>query len=265
MASATVLEPAIARASQSLRRFAAALLLAVCAQPAMAAKLTVVTEEFAPFNYTRDGRLNGYAVEVVQELLARARLDYSIASYPWSRAYEMATRMPDVLIFSMARGPEREDKFTWIAPLARRHAYLYKLAARHDINLRDIREVANYRVATNRGNFAQAQLQKLGQLPSRQIDLSNVDQSNLKKLIAGRVDFIVATEDSVQALCATAGVPLAALERSLSMPGDSIYFLAASLATPPDTVQRLRDAYEQLQKTPFIKRAAEKYNITPAL
>lgn len=265
MASATVLEPAIARASQSWRRCAAALLLALCAQPALAVKLTVVTEEFAPFNYTRDGRLNGYAVEVVQELLARAQLDYSIASYPWSRAYEMAIRQPDVLIFSMARSPEREGKFMWIAPLAKRHAYLYKLAARRDITLHEISDVAHYRVATNRGNLAQLQLQTLGQLPSQQMDLSNVDQSNLKKLMAGRADFIVATEHSVQALCATAGVPLAMLERTLPMPGDSTYFLAASLATSPATVRRLRGAYEQLQKTPFIKRAAEKYNITPAL
>lgn len=265
MASATTLGAPPARIGQCWRRGAVALLLALHGHAALAAKLTVVREEFAPLNYTKNGHLNGYAVEVVQELLARAQLDYNIASYPWSRAYEMATRQPDVLIFSIVRSPEREHEFTWIAPLVRRRAYLYKLAARRDITLHDIREVASYRVAINRGDYAQAQLQTLGQTAPQQIDLSNMNRSNLKKLLAGRVDFIVGTEYSVPALCGAAGVPLATLERTLPLPGSSTYFLAASLATPPETVQRLRGAYEQLQKTPFIKRAADKYNITPAL
>lgn len=245
---------------RSLLSLLGLLALYPAALPALgAAPLTVVTEEFPPFNYTRDGKLAGYAVEIVQALLAQAGVDYSMASYPWERAYRMAQLKPNVLIFSIVRTPRREALFQWIAPVARRKVYLYKLAKRHDVQLQSLNDLRRYRVAVNRSDVAQTQLQALGLELGRQIDLSSQDVTNIRKLAIGRADFIVATEFSIVALCAGAGVPFELLERTLMLPGDSDYYIAASLGTPPATVERLRAAFRKLQHAPALRRIDEKY------
>src|ERR1700761_8052778 len=111
----------------SMRRriLLATLLLTLSATSSGTEHLTAVTEEFRPMNYTENGELRGYTVDIVRELLARANIGYSLASYPWARTYQMAQRQPDVLIFSIVRTPEREKQFRWIAPVAKRRVYIY--------------------------------------------------------------------------------------------------------------------------------------------
>lgn len=227
------------------------------------AKLSVVTEEFEPFNFFEQGKLTGYSVELVRELLGRGGHDYAMASYPWARAYRMAQQLPNVLIFSMARTAEREKQFQWIAPLARRQVYLYQLSKRNDINVRTLADLARYRTAVNRDDVAQTQLTALGLARAGRLDLANSELSSMRKLLVGRVDLIAGNPFSIRGLCAKAGVPESALKRTILLSDDSDYYLAASLATPAATVEALRGQYQQLRGTPFLRELGARYQVTP--
>jgi polar amino acid transport system substrate-binding protein len=221
------------------------------------APLTVVTEDLAPYSYAEGERITGYATELVQEALAQAGLDYTLHLYPWARAYQMAQTQPNVLIYSMVRTPERERRFQWIAQIAPRNVYLFKLATRHDIQVHTLEDLRPYRIASNRGDVVEEQLQLLGLTA----DLAATDESSLRKLAAGRVDLMVASELTMQGICERARIPCELLERTMIMPGLGEYYVAASLGTPAATVRALRAAFARLRNSGYMQRAAAKYGV----
>ena len=241
-----------------LRFLCAMAALGLALRAAAAPALTVVTEDFAPYSYQQDGKISGYATDVVRELLARARLDYDLGMYPWARAYLIAKSRPNVLIYSIVRTPEREAQFQWIAQLAPRSVYVYKLAARSDIQLKSVADLRAYRIGANRGDIVEEQLRLLG----LQADLAAQDEFSLRKLLAGRVDVMVASEPMIKPLCASLGVPLSTLERTMVIPGVSSYYLAASKGTPAATVRLLRAEFDKLKNTDFLQRTAANYALT---
>jgi polar amino acid transport system substrate-binding protein len=51
----------------------------------------------------------------VREIQQRIGNTDDIQMIPWTRIYQTALRKPNIVFFSVARTPEREDKFHWIA------------------------------------------------------------------------------------------------------------------------------------------------------
>ncbi|HEX7641163.1 MAG TPA: transporter substrate-binding domain-containing protein [Burkholderiaceae bacterium] len=235
----------------------AGLLSAIGLQVGMQAQaqetIQAVTEEFAPFNYTEDGKVTGYATRVVEEMFRRADVPHELHSYPWSRSYKLAQTLPNVVIFTMARTPERENEFQWIGALAKRRLYLYKLAARTDIKIDTIDDARRYRVSVNRDDAAEKLMLGLGFSYEKNLDLSPSDTQGLSKLLAGNVDFITGSDFTIGYLLQKNGIGTGKLRRSLQLVDQGEYFVAASKSTPPAIVRRLRSAYEQMEKDGTIK------------
>src|SRR5207249_4678450 len=99
--------------------FAALTSLMFVGEPSVA--LTLTTEEYPPFNMLdeRTKEPTGITVDKVVELMRRTQEPFTITSYPWPRAYQMALQTEDTCVFSTSRTPEREALFTWIGPLAK--------------------------------------------------------------------------------------------------------------------------------------------------
>ena len=223
-------------------------------------KIQAVTEEFAPFNYTENGRVTGYSTRVVEEIFRRAGLPYELQSYPWSRAYKLAQTLPNVVIFTLARTPEREKEFQWIGALAKRKLYLYKLASRKDIRVDSIDDAKRYRISVNREDAAEKLLLGLGFSYEKNLDLSPSDASSLNKLLADRIDFITGSDYTIGYLLQQSGIETSRLQRSISLVDQGEYYVAASKNTSPEIVRRLRAAYEQMEKDGTIKSMQPKFD-----
>ncbi|MBV8633166.1 MAG: transporter substrate-binding domain-containing protein [Burkholderiaceae bacterium] len=221
-------------------------------------KIHAVTEEFAPFNHTENGKVTGYSTQVVEELLERAGMPYDLAIYPWSRSYKMAQTLPNVLIFTLARTPDREKEFQWIGALAKRKLYLYRLAARRDINVVNLEDAKRYRISVNRDDAAERLLLDLGFSYEKNLDLSPSDESSLKKLLAGRIDFITGNDFTIAHRLKMSGVEPSRVRRSAMLIDQGEYYVAASKATSPEVVNRLRAAFQQMEKEGVIKRLEPK-------
>lgn len=241
----------------NLIRWVAAASLAAAGHAAAAPPLTLVTEDFAPYSYLDHGKVSGYATEVLASALVHAGIDYSVQIYPWARAFQMARTQPNVLIYSIVRTPEREAQFHWIAQLAPRSVYLYQLKSRRDIKVRTVDDLRRYRIGANRGDVVEEQLHHLGLTA----DLVSQDEASLRKLVVGRIDLMVASERMLQGLCQRIQVRCAQLERVMPMPGLGDYYVAASLGTPPATVQAVRGALDKLKSSGAMQRTADKYGV----
>ena len=82
--------------------------------------LEVMTEEYPPYNYHKDGELKGLAVELlvasIQTIPEYPKFEMKI--FPWPRAYQTLLQSPDTMLFSMTRTPEHEPLFKWAGPIA---------------------------------------------------------------------------------------------------------------------------------------------------
>jgi len=150
------------------------------------AALTLTTEEYPPFNMTdtQTGRPTGIAVDKVVEMLHRANEPFSITSYPWARAYEMALKVDDTCVFSTSRTPERETLFTWIGPLARSDWAIFASVsdARRPKTLEEVRPFTL-------GSYLGAATGEYLKLHGYKVDLANNEAQNIPKLVNHRIDY----------------------------------------------------------------------------
>ena len=78
----------------------------------------VLTSLEPPFSLRNDkGQLEGYLIEVVSGILAEANIEQEILAAPWGRLIQEAQSKPNVLMFPLARTPDRENDYHWILPL----------------------------------------------------------------------------------------------------------------------------------------------------
>lgn len=90
------------------------------------AKLNVVTEEWAPYNYAENGSVKGSSVEIVQALAQALQVQVDFRLLPSMRATAALESQPRTFMITMLRTPEREDRYKWIGPLGDSSIYFYK-------------------------------------------------------------------------------------------------------------------------------------------
>ncbi|TVT51062.1 MAG: transporter substrate-binding domain-containing protein [Denitromonas halophila] len=228
----------------------AAVVLAAWLLPAGAQSIRVVTEEYPPYNFTKDGVVSGVSTAVVRAVLAEAGLDAQIQLMPWARAYELALHTENVLIYSIARSPAREDLFKWVAQVAPSAWFLYSYRGR-EVPLKTLEDAKRYRIATVYQDVSEQFLLGNGFDREHSIQSSNRYAYNYEKLKQGRVDLWIVNGVVADHLVREAGDdPDTQLKAELKL--DEIasngLYMAFSLATPDAVVERCRQAFERLRR-----------------
>lgn len=223
--------------------------LALCSA-AWAQPLQVVTEDFPPYQFERDGKLGGMAVDVARELLKEAGLNAEIKLYPWARAYQLAQGEPNVLIFSIARTPQREALFKWIGTITPYRVYLWRLAERPELQVHNLDEAKRFMVGGVYQDVKPEHLKTQGFREGTNLELAPSDDINIRKLFARRIDLLPFDEiNFIYKLSLLSHKP-SEVTRVLLLDGISNdLYIAASLGTPDETVQRLRDALATLKRS----------------
>ena len=90
------------------------------AQEALTGDLVFITEQFPPFNFEEDGRVQGLSVDLLEVALGRMDADLNrseIQLYSWNEGYQRALKENGSVLFSTVQLPEREDSFRWAGPI----------------------------------------------------------------------------------------------------------------------------------------------------
>ena len=116
--------------------------------PASAKEFQMVTEEYPPYNYLKDGRVEGVSADMVRAVLAEVGIQAPMNIYPWARAYEMARAQENVMIFSISRFPQRERLFQWVGVIAPINFYIFALKDRNDIRIDSLDDAKKFTIAT---------------------------------------------------------------------------------------------------------------------
>ena len=234
--------------------YAFSLALFVVAETAFAQKLTIYTEEVAPYNFTEGNKIVGVSTEVVETVMKKAGLGYEMLSYPWARTYKLAAERPNSLIFSISRRPKRETTFKWIGVIVPSRHYVFALKSRLDINIENIDDLKKYAIGTTLDDARETYLLENGFEVNdlQRVSGKTANLQNYQKLKLGRIDLWPMSEAIAYYAVRKSGddpdtqIRKVFLFEEMSKEG---YYIASSLQTSDDIVRTIKETLEKFKKT----------------
>lgn len=216
---------------------------AVAAQP-----LRVVLEVSPPHQTLDNGKVGGLTTAVVEAMLQQAGLSASFEVYPWARAFRIAATTPNVLIYNMARTPEREAKFEWIGVVTRYKFGFLKLSRRDDIQVSQLADIKHYVVGAQREDFSAEWLRDTAKQPAQKLELQPDVLETWRLLVNGKLDLMIDDPQAIDDMLHQHQLQRSDIEFVLFPPElEQQTWIALKKGSSPALVQRLRLAYQRIQ------------------
>lgn len=213
--------------------------------------MSVATEDWPPYNYVLDnGKIVGSSTVIVEKTLRNSNIPYTLNIYPWARAYELALKHANVLIYSTIKTPEREKLFHWVCPLNSVEYFVFQIATRKDIVVNSLEDLKKYSIGITRATFLDHFLEKKGFIKGTHLQVTGDRQASFRKLLANRVDLIIDSKEFIGEQLA--GQKLNANKvRSIyklhdDTEGKTNICMAISLKTPIEVVEKIRKEHKKL-------------------
>lgn len=218
-------------------------------------ELTIISEENPPFNFNKDGVFTGSATEVVREIMRRLYLTEKIQVMTWARAYQLARTRPNVVLFSTARTKARENQFHWVGPIykVRFGFYARKGSGVYLTCLADAKKVRA--IATYKDDVREQLLKTMG---FTNLDSSKSPASNLKKLLAGRVDLWLYSNLGVPSVAGQIGINPGDVELLLPFKDFNAY-IAISKGTPQAMVSQWQAALDDMKRDGIFEKISRQW------
>ncbi len=207
-------------------------------------RLSIYTENSPPGNYVAEGRLQGPAVRVVQEIMHRLGTPSAIEVVPWARGYHLARTQPNVALFATSRLPQRETLFKWVGPLYTQRWGFY---ARHPskiavVSLEEARRVG--RIGTYREDAKEQYLKSIG---FQNLVSTNNNIGNVNHLMDGSLDLWVSSDFNMPYYVRYAGYDPDQFHLVLSFKTVGNY-IAFSRLTPDHVVARWQKTLDAIRR-----------------
>jgi len=153
------------------------------------------------------------------------------------------------LILPLVRAPDREARYHWLSKLSCR--FMGFVALRERISRFDEETLAGARMAVLRAAPYRADNLKTGEV------FEAVSFEEMAKLLErGVVDLVYGNQQTIALTLKARGIEHAQLAMSRPLESDALW-LAASLGTPPATVEALRQGVRVLRKDGTLDRLAD--------
>lgn len=217
--------------------------------------MTILTENYPPLSFESAGKITGFGADVVEAIQQELKTNYQPMMLPWDTAYQRALKEENVVLFTMERTREREDKFHFIGPLGANTTYIYALRENNNPlpNLEAARQAIG--IATTTNWFSEQMLKEKGFTNL----LSNPDPLDaIKLMVSGKAELGIFTDLTFPQICAEAGVSPEAFKPVLELQ-QSEYFIAISKSTKEPVVDQWRNSFERLQKEGVIDRLRDRW------
>ncbi|NVK57974.1 MAG: transporter substrate-binding domain-containing protein [Alteromonadaceae bacterium] len=210
-------------------------------------QLLIFTENSPPYQYSRDGEVQGIATKRVMKIAEQAGLSAQISMYPWARALRNAEQSSQALIYSMAKTPQRNDTFIWIAPVASFELGILTLKQANTQRFALPLDPSNLSVATQRGDIAADWLAGQGFIEGNNLILCADIVCSWQQLKRGTVDFIIEDPRLIEETAGLVGLTPAEVTLQNVVPALSVTgYLAANKNMDAAVVARLKQAAQTL-------------------
>lgn len=220
-----------------------------------AKEFKILTEEYAPFNYTKNAKVTGLATEVVAEVAHRMDHSFYPEVMPWARAYLIAQTKPNIILYSTTRIPDRENLFKWVGPIIATQLSFFvrkdsSLTIQH---LEDAKSLGS--IGVYRDDVAEMLLKSLG---FNNLDSVTDDTLNAKKLVKGRLDAWFTGNAQGYYRASEAGV-VTQIKDIYQYPEALEMYMAFSKDTPDSVIQLWQEALDGMKRDGSYRAIQKKY------
>jgi polar amino acid transport system substrate-binding protein len=215
----------------------------------------LVTEEYPPITFMKDGKPSGFVTDMVREITARQGVADTIRLTSWKNAYNMALLHPRVVLFSAERTPQRENLFQWVGPVGKNSAMLYakKGAGIRIDSLEDAKQMGA--IATTTNWFTEQHLKREGFVNLRS---SPDPRANVGQLMNGEVQLSIFTDITIPEIVRDAGYRLDDLEPVFTVI-QTYFYIAVSKDTPVEVVQAWQSTLDSMKRDGSFERIYRRY------
>jgi len=159
--------------------------------------LQLVTLQYPPYEYEEEGELKGFIAAIVKEVFKRIDQPINIKVYPFARALNMIHDGNADAIFTAAKNPERETFADFPKEILIDQRMSLFVSTNSTLTFDgDLNKLRQYRFGVingyRYGNIFDDAV-KNGILPN--IDQTDSAESNIKKLVVGRFDFMMSNRE----------------------------------------------------------------------
>jgi len=165
--------------------------LVMAASPAPAGDVTVAVDNYPPWKIVDGDRYRGIDIELVTALLKEIGLSPTFTPCPWARCLEMLKNGKADIITGVLRRPEREQYLHFIDPPYKTKSSKVFYLAKEVGDITTYEELRDLTIGVQRGA---KYFDRFDNDASLRLDPVNNDTFNFRKLLAGRVDAVIATE-----------------------------------------------------------------------
>lgn len=214
----------------------------------------------APLIVKQDEHPSGFVYELMKYVLMdQMKLVKNLDDFtevPLARGVLTTANSNTTLFFNIIRSPEREAAFQWIRiPGVSEKIFLYARADAH-ISISDMRDLAKFSIGVVNGSSSVEFLKKNGG-PTLRYDLAPNHESNVKKLLAKRVELIAEPAYNLRYLVRQMDlqeqiVPVLFLEKN-------DFYLVASKNFEERLFLKIKEAVEESAASPVYGGLVQKY------
>lgn len=153
-------------------------------------KITLTTQDWAPYQIYENGALSGFAVDIVSCALEKMKQPYEIEVYPWRRAQRMVELELADGFFTASQNEER-DKYATISEVVAEQHWNWYLLKESPLNLSDASFKKEAKVAAMLGSNMLTWLKKS---KYKEVGSSIDTEMLISDLLEKRYDAILANE-----------------------------------------------------------------------
>ncbi len=229
--------------------------------PANAQKISIVTENWPPYNYTENDEVIGVITEVVKAVFEKADLRCSISVLPWAEAYKRASEQENTMIYTIFRLPEREAAFHWlkIGDLSAQK-YLFSPHSRSDIKITSLEDAKNYRIGVTTESATHVFLRSEGFKDGKNVFPISKDIQNAFKADPSSQKFDLTTADKLSlALWLQKSHLSADLWKPELLLFSREFYMAFGKKTSADIVKKVRNALQDVEAEGTLEKILQKY------
>ncbi len=224
--------------------------------------IKIFTEHYPPLNMKVAGQLTGSSVEILSEIFkkigSKQRVE-DIKVTNWSRAYTIALKLPNSMVFSTTRTSQRENKFKWVGPIASSTIGILALKENH-IVLNNFSDINRYTIGAVLKDVSEEILLSKGVHSSSIQHVAGKDAINIsfKKMEKGRIDMFIYNTEIALKDAKKNGFDIDKYEIIYKLSSKKLYY-AFNKKTDDKIIQKWQKALDDIKLDGTYSKIVNKY------
>lgn len=219
--------------------------------------ITMITEEWPPYNYTENHELTGFSTEVIKMVMKDLNRNDKILVLPGPRAMKVFQNTPRSMFFSMIQTKERKPLYKWIGPFGEQSIYFYKRNGSR-INIKNLEDAKKVKSICSRGTgLVYSMLTEAG---FKNLDTGVTGEGIYLRVINDRCELAIGeTHEGIRILLNKTKQPENAVVKTPVKLISSPLYLVANLNIPDQEVKEWQKSLDKVMASKEYKALLQKY------